>query len=237
MTDFYLLDHPNPHGPNYYESRRKPCRVIVVHITAGLEDLDMRGDDISAERTAQYAASTTRDVSWHGGSDSDSYLYLLPSTYTAWHVQNYNSGSYGWEISKRDTTWADEPDDWKAATLRNTADGMRPIVNKYNIPLRLLTRAQVDAGWAGFVYHSVLDPTRRTDPGKDFPIAQLFQLIREEKDDMSEAQFNAIMKELDDVRQDLGSRNSHSEQRLREQIKAAEERLHKSIAKGAADGE
>lgn len=164
-TGYYLLDNPNPHGPHYYDSRRKPVRQIVLHITASVEDQGMRGGDESAEQTARYAASTEREVSWHAGADSDSWLPLLPPGYTAWHAVGYNSGTWGLEISKRDTTWSGEPADWVEATLTNAADACRPIVDEYGIPLRLLTREQVDHGVKGFVYHSTLDPERRTDPG------------------------------------------------------------------------
>lgn len=178
-TGFYLLDNPNPHGPHYYTSRRKPVRVIVIHITASVEDQDMRGGDASAEQTARYAANTTRQVSWHAGADSDSWLPLLPPSYTAWHVRGYNSGTWGLEISKSDVSWSDEPPAWVEATLSNAADACRPIAERYGIPLRRLTRAQVDAGMSGFVYHSDLDPGRRFDPGDDFPIRRFFELIEE----------------------------------------------------------
>lgn len=181
---YYLLDNKNPHGQHYYTTRHKPLRVIVLHITAGLED--KTPPDASAEQTARYCATTERQVSWHAGADSDSFLYLLPPTYTAWHASDYNSLSWGIEISKRDTTWSDEPRDWVAATLRNAAAATRPVAEKYGIPSRLLTRAQVDAGMDGFTYHAWLDPDRRTDPGKDFPIEEFFALLRgEEEDDMA----------------------------------------------------
>lgn len=183
---YYLLDNPNPHGSHFYSSRRAKPRVIVLHITAGLEDIDMIGRDASAEQTARYAATTEREVSWHAGADSDSWLSLLPASYTAWHASAYNSISWGLEISKRDTTWSDEPEAWVEATLRNAAAACRAVAERYGIPLRLLTRAQVDAGMSGFTYHMWLDPTRRSDPGKDFPINRFFALMRgEEEDDMA----------------------------------------------------
>lgn len=174
---YYLLDHPNPHGQHFYDTRRNTLRVIVLHITAGLEDQDLIGTDNSAEATAKYAATIDREVSWHAGADSDSYLYLLPDGYTAWHASDYNSISWGIEISKRDATWSGAPAEWVRRTLRNAANAARPIATKYDIPARLLTKAQVDAGHSGFVYHASLDPARRSDPGKDFPIDQFFALL------------------------------------------------------------
>lgn len=88
-TGHYLLDRRVAHGPKWYETRRQPILAICEHITAGLEDLDAT-DDHSAEKTAAYAATTDRKVSWHEGTDADSNVSLLPDTYTAFHVAGYN---------------------------------------------------------------------------------------------------------------------------------------------------
>lgn len=178
-TGYYLLDNKNPNGPHYYTSRRSPLLHIVLHITAGLEDLDGVNDQ-SAERTARYATTTTRPVSWHAGADADSFLYLLPANYTAFHCKGFNSSGYGLEISKRTARWAGMPADWVEKTLRNAAKALAPIVRKYGIPLRRLTKAQALAGEKGFLYHADADPTRRVDPGADFPLSRLFALIRAE---------------------------------------------------------
>lgn len=178
---FYLLDNPNPNGDKFYRSRQNgPVLQIVLHATASVEDQDMRGADASAEQTARYASNTTRDVSWHSGSDSDTWLRLLPAHFTAWHVRGYNSRTYGHEISKSDMSWSDEPEDWVAATLAQAADALRPIAAAFDIPYRLLTKSQVDRGMKGFVYHETLDPTRRSDPGDDFPINRFFSLMEAE---------------------------------------------------------
>jgi hypothetical protein len=178
---FYLLDRRNPYGDHFYPTRNKPLLAIVGHITAGLEDLDTV-DDHSAENTAAYAGNTDRDVSWHSGSDTDSWVNLLPATYTAWHVVNYNSCTYGHEISKKHTDWRVMSPDWVTKTLRNAAvgpdgsGGLRKVALENRIPLRKATRAELDreianfnAGrpWTpvGFISHAELQPADRTDPG------------------------------------------------------------------------
>jgi hypothetical protein len=175
-TGYYLLDHRTK-PDNWYPSRRTPLRVIAVHITAGLEDLDAA--DASAERTARYAATTDRKVSWHSGSDSDSFLRLLPASYTAWHCAGFNSESYGHEISKATTRWTGMPAAWLERTLTNAAACLRPVVAAHKIPLRVLTREQVRDGAYGFAAHSELDPARRTDPGRDFPWQRFLALLAE----------------------------------------------------------
>ncbi len=166
-TGYYLLDAPRQGPTKWYPSRRSPVRLIVLHITAGLEDHST--DDQSAEATARYAAATDRAVSWHAGADTDSVVRLLPPNYTAFHCAGYNSSSLGLEISKRTVQWTGMDPEWVRHTLDNAAAAVRPWMVEFAIPPVLLTRQQVDAGQSGFCYHSRLDPARRGDPGPDFP--------------------------------------------------------------------
>ena len=180
-TNYRLL----PAGKFYSTRRNGPVLGIVLHITAGLQDLGMDGPDGSAEGVAKWAASGSAQVSWHVGVDSDSIVPCLPATYTAWHAAGYNSRTFGIEISKLHVDWSTVPADWVTATLRNAARALAPIVVKYGLPLVLRTKAQVDAAIAnndpfGFVYHSSTSAGTRSDPGKNFPIARLFEMIRAE---------------------------------------------------------
>lgn len=192
-TGFFLLDHPNPHHtaatPHWHTTRPGSVLAIVVHITAGLEDLDGHADQ-SAEATGRFAATTDRPVSWHSGSDADSAFDLLPAAFTAFQVRGYNSRTYGHEISKHDPDWRHAPPVWAQATLRVAARHLGPRARQLGVPIRHATRAELDHAIAtggpavGFIGHDVLDPTRRRDPGRvggidTFPWEAFLALARE----------------------------------------------------------
>lgn len=174
-TGFYLLDHPNPHGDHFHRSRQGSLLGLVVHITAGLEDLD-GVDDQSAEKTAAYAAGTDRAVSWHSGSDTDSALDLLPWSFTAFQVQGYNSRTVGHEISKTSPDWRTADPAWIDRTLRRAAKHLAPRLLAFGIPIRHATKAELDHAIAtngkpvGLIGHFELDDDRRQDPGQVGPI-------------------------------------------------------------------
>jgi hypothetical protein len=211
---FYLLDHPNPHGDHFYRSRRRPLLAQVIHITAGLEDLDLIGPDASAERTAHYAATTERSVSWHTGSDTDGWLDLLPYSFTAFQCVDYNSSTAGHEISKATTDWTRMDPEVRDRMLRHAAAAIRPKLREHGIPMRKTTAAELDRAIAaggpavGLLGHHELDPDRRTDPGlyggrQTFPWSDFLAILREDDDDMSAADVLAIKNALNDTRDEL----------------------------------
>lgn len=171
---YALLKNPEQH---YYPTRNADTNVIMLHVTAGLQDLDLVGSDHSAENTNRYGATTKRAASWHSCVDSDSIAPGLPGSYTAFHCKNFNSPSLGLEISNKDARWDNKPALWTAATLKNAGQQSVEWEKEYDIPSRLLTAAECRRGLKGYSYHSMHDPKRRSDPGKSFPIEQFFAII------------------------------------------------------------
>lgn len=179
-TGFYLLDNQNPNAPVRadgrrfwgYSTRQKAVQVGVLHTAENLPDLVL--PDKGAENVANYGATTTRPASWHDLVDSDSIIRCLPRSYTAFHVQGYNSISVGLEIATRAAMWSAVPKHWKLAALQNAAIVGREWHVEFGLPLRRLTKAEVDRGLKGFTDHARLDPKRRSDPGFDAAMWDLF---------------------------------------------------------------
>jgi hypothetical protein len=183
---FYLLDHPNPNGSHFYTSRRKPIRTIVIHTAEGL--VDTTPPDLSAEAVAQYGATTPRSVSWHVTVDSDSIIPMLPDTYTAWHATNANSHSLGVEIAYRHNLWTTNLT-YEEFLIQNTAQVVGSWCRLWDIPARRITVGDVANEVPGIISHKALDPTRRKDPGANFPWDRFLHLVAKYTEDDEMAAF------------------------------------------------
>lgn len=182
----------NPSG-NYYASRGEfedDLLGVVIHITAGLTDLNP--PDLSAEGTDAWGRNTST-ASWPGIVDSDSIINSLhPKRVAFLHGvpgYNFNRALYGFEIGKRDTDWNKMPQSWVDATLKNAAAYVAPIVIKHNIPLRVVTdRDEIQRRInrhekVGFTEHWRLTPETRSDAGRignitTFPWERFFMFLR-----------------------------------------------------------
>lgn len=182
MSYYLLENHVNlPDGKLPWYTTRWTCRhgvqgahLLCLHTPETLPDYDP--PDFAAENVAKYGASTTR-ASWHWTVDSDSIIPMMPYTYTAWHVRDYNRCGIGIEIGARASDWPTSPDWWDDATIYNAARAVLDAVDYYQIPARLITKEQADRGESGVIGHRKLDPTRRSDPGEGFPFEQFLSLI------------------------------------------------------------
>ncbi len=169
---YYLQAHPNPNG-QFYHPKRLLCQhgrgvhLIVLHTAENTPDFTP--PDTGAEAVARYAATTSRKVSWHVTVDSDSTIPMIPDTYTAFHVRNYNRCSLGLEMATKASEWYGSPDAWRYPLLNRVIDQLVIWCENHNIPPVYVTKTQVDAGKAGITGHVELDPSRRSDPGHAFP--------------------------------------------------------------------
>ena len=162
----------------WYPTRRnntKP-RVVVLHTAENRTDL--HGEDKGAENVAKYFATGSRDVSIHACVDHDSIVMCLPDEACAWHVAGYNTVSLGVEMCMSSRDWVDVPDDYRQGMIYNCAKVVAHWCLKWDIPRKLITKQEVDAGASGIAYHATLDPKHRSDPGKGFPKLEFMEELR-----------------------------------------------------------
>jgi N-acetyl-anhydromuramyl-L-alanine amidase AmpD len=173
-TGFWIEDHPNPAGRFYYPTRNT-CQhgitqlphLAVVHTAESLPDFTL--PDTSGESLAKYASTTTRSVSWHSTVDSDGTIPMLPDSYTAFHVVDYNRCAVGMEIATKASLWGTADPTWQKQILGMAANQVAWWCKTHNLAVKQLTKAEADTGARGIISHARLDPTRRTDPGPAFP--------------------------------------------------------------------
>ena len=184
-VEFLLAGRTNPHsrvrdnGVRWwgYPSRRggtDAIRCIAVH-TAETDPTAT-----SAQTVASWQAyEATVPSSYHVLVDSDHTVRTVLDSQVAFHVGGFNTPSLGLSFATR-AAWWDRNPTWDQQALARAADQARIWCKDYNIPRRWLTRTQALAGQAGFVRHSVMDPSRRSDPGAKFPAQTFFDLIAQE---------------------------------------------------------
>lgn len=174
---YYLLDRPNPNAGRFggfwgYPSMAQTPRVIVVHDTESLADLD--GPDSGAENVANWFATNDTVASYHTLVDSDSTVRCLPAgldgttAHTAFHAAGANSFSLGLSMAVQAHVWETLPASWAAQVLDRAAAEAALWCARWDIPPVLLTQSQADNGWKGFIGHGMWDPGSRSDPGAGF---------------------------------------------------------------------
>lgn len=201
----YLLDHP-PARDQYRSPRSaRPTGLTVIHTAEGV--LDTVGPDTSAENVAAFIQRRTTAGSYHDLVDRDSALQLVRYGDEAYQ-DGTGSNPYALSIS-----FALTAADWPRLTPGQRAEFLEQgavafarqqawlRANGYpTTPLRRVTRAQSDAGAAGFISHAERDPARRTDPGAGFPWAEFFDTCRaatQEDDAMSAADVDRLIAHID----------------------------------------
>lgn len=179
-TGYYALDHPNPNAVRWgnplgfwgYSTMNNEPQAIVLHTTEGIADLD--GPDSGAENVANWFQTNDTFALYQTLVDSDSRVRMVPAgldgtqPMTAFHAAGYNSRTLGCSMAMRADSWPFLPLEWQERTLNNAAAEVALWCLRWNIPVRKVTKAQVDAGERGITGHGILDPGYRSDPGTGF---------------------------------------------------------------------
>ena len=188
-SDFYFLKHGKQRNWSTQRNRNRAPSCIVMHtaesanLVAGLSKQAMKeiADDDTAERVARYGATTSRQVSWHVVVDSNSIIWCLPDRMKAWHASSLNSASLGIELACRSDVWSKPSTriEWVDAIIENAASVVALWCSTYGIPAERITREQAFRDVKGIIAHGDADPTRRSDPGADFPWLRFMRAVRE----------------------------------------------------------
>lgn len=176
----YLVNNP-PRVRQYRQRYAKPTGCIVVHTAENAIDSIGDGVDSSAENVASFIRTRSDYGSYHILVDSDSNIRLVPFKFAA-YGDGTGSNEFAIHISfaNRTTDWAKMSNDRKRKTIRRGAQGAaraaRWVKKNYgiDIPTKKISKAASDLGKPGFLGHGDRDPSRRSDPGKDFPWNMFF---------------------------------------------------------------
>jgi len=179
-NDHYLIANP-PARRQFYTGRARGLKSVIVLHTAE-NALDVVGEDAGAENVAEFVrARTDQGGSYHAVVDSDSVVWLVPPTYTAFGARGYNADVLHVSFACRGTDWDIMPADRRAGFLEQGAwvaaryaVWLNGVVRDFPAP-RILTKPEVDAGRSGFSFHRFLDPARRSDPGVSFPVEEFLE--------------------------------------------------------------
>lgn len=180
----WLNDNPPARSQFRHPRREEPSGTVAVHTAENVPDFV--AFDGGAEAVARFIRDRDTPGSYHELVDSDSGINLVDYNDEAFHDgTGTNPHSFGLSVATRADVWPLAPPAWRAGAIEQAAQraaryarwlkARRGIV----IPARRITAVQARARVPGFVTHAELDPTRRTDPGKAFPFAELLERFAE----------------------------------------------------------
>lgn len=150
--------------------------LIVIH------DAEVDDDLLGAEKVGAYFQSKAAKGSTHYGVDDNSTQQYLPDNAICWGAPGANADGLHIELmgkaSHTRAQWIAHhgPMFDRAAWLIATK------AKAYNIPIRLLSIAEIRAGKKGIVTHALITAAlpggTHTDPGKGFPMDLLLDKAR-----------------------------------------------------------
>ena len=172
-------------APRVTDGRERPAGnvlALVMHTSRGRRSVVREGARPSdrGERLARYQARTKRSVSWHltGDTDGDVFQQADLATWLAWHVEEANGWTVGYELVQH----RDAPDLWRVqldaavavCTAACTALGIprrlfvgadgRPWLQP--VPSLLMAKYGGPGGrWGGVLGHCQLVPDEVRGPG------------------------------------------------------------------------
>lgn len=159
-----------------YRGRVGGGRIDLI----GIHTMEAAEGPNTAENVARYFR--TANASSHWCVDNNSRVRVVNDGDTAWTLPGANSRSLNIEMAGYAGQTASQWDDkYSNDMLEIAAVCCAEWCKKYDIPVRLLTDAQVRSGYKGFVPHSqisrVYKKSSHWDPGPNFPWAKFLGLV------------------------------------------------------------
>jgi len=156
-----------------HPSRNSNITCIVLHTTE-----NDPGNGV-AMNVARWQASTAPvPSSYHKLVDTHNIVQTVLDNHTAFHAVNFNSRGLGVSFATRAARWGRNA----TADTRMLERGAWVVAEwckRYNIPVRMITRAEGARGVRGILTHALVDPSRRSDPGRGFPLQRFLNLVRQ----------------------------------------------------------
>lgn len=166
-------------SPNRYTGRGAPITLIGIHTMEAPESA------YTAESVSAYFKNPVVEASAHWCVDADSRVRCVNDEDAAWTMPPVNDRSLNLEFAgyaaQTSAQWGDP---YSVSMLGIGALCVAEWCDKYAIPIRHLTDAQIRAGEKGLVGHVDVNRafqgaggTDHTDPGPNFPWSYFLQLV------------------------------------------------------------
>jgi N-acetyl-anhydromuramyl-L-alanine amidase AmpD len=157
------------------EPRR--MRVIVIHSMEAPE----KGE--TAENVARFFQMTENPASAHLCIDNNSIVQCVMDNDVAFAAPGVNSDGIQLELAGfARQTRADWLDPYSVLVLENAANAAAQYCLKYDVPIKHLTDAQLEAGEKGLIGHvqatRVYRKSTHTDPGDGFPWDHFIERVK-----------------------------------------------------------
>lgn len=174
------LDQHKPARSQFRLGRRAtPKPVVVVHTA--------ESGTAPAGNVAEFIRNRATPGSYHLLGDPTDIIQLVNFDHEAYHDgTGSNRWSTGISLAMNASEWTRWADPARLHALVDTAAQMAAIVARWHASegrsmpaARLISKAQSEtADASGFISHAQRDPSRRSDPGPDFPWEQFFDRYR-----------------------------------------------------------
>lgn len=162
-------------SPNYYAGNED--RLLI-----GIHTMEAPESASTAENVAAYFAESSTQASAHWCVDNNSRVRCVADENSAWTMPPTNHYSLNVEIAGYAAqTSGDWEDAYSQAALDIAAQCVAEWCEKYGIPVRHLTTAQLLAKEKGIAGHidvnNAFHGSTHTDPGPNFPWSQFLSLV------------------------------------------------------------